>query len=162
MISCRYLTEKWSRGTNRWVPEKWIGHIITRSIYSIYWAHKQDSGMMFTLSEYKCTLLGVLKLFRSEEGKMLKTSSSRSISIFTCILPIILFTIELLYVRDGHWFHYYGLLSTFLLPPIGIVLSIRSYGRNDSKFDLLLIFLNVLAFLYYFIYTFLGYLVLGP
>ncbi|WP_127589737.1 hypothetical protein [Paenibacillus lautus] len=86
----------------------------------------------------------------------------RKISAWTFILPILLFAIEILFVRDGHWFHFYGLLSTAFIPPFGIVLSIRSYGITDSAKDLLLIACNVLALCSYFIYTFLGYLMLGP
>jgi hypothetical protein len=86
----------------------------------------------------------------------------RKISALTVILPILLFTIEILFVRDGHWFHYYGLLSTVVVPPFGIVVSLRSYGVTDSAKDLLLIACNVLALFSYFIYTFLGYLMLGP
>lgn len=91
-----------------------------------------------------------------------KVSAVRQISTWTFILPISLFIIEILFVRDGHWFRYYGLLSTVAIPPIGIVLSVRTYGRTDSNRDLLLIACNVLALLSYFIYTFLGYLMLGP
>lgn len=86
----------------------------------------------------------------------------RQISLWTFVLPILLFTIEILFIRDGHWFHFYGLLSTVVIPPIGIALSIRSYGVTDSAKDLLLITCNALALFSYFIYTFLGYLILGP
>ncbi|RAR41794.1 hypothetical protein [Paenibacillus sp. MDMC362] len=86
----------------------------------------------------------------------------RQISAWTFVLPILLFTIEILFIRDGHWFHFYGLLSTVVIPPFGIALSIRSYGVTDSAKDLLLIACNVLALFSYFIYTFLGYLILGP
>ena len=68
--------------------------------------------------------------------------------------PILLFTIEILFIRDGHWFYFYGLLSTVVIPPFGIALSIRSYDVTDSAKDLLLITCNALALFSYFIYTF--------
>lgn len=55
-----------------------------------------------------------------------------------------------------------GILSTFILPPAGILFGLSAYKKTRSRKDIILILLNAAAFVSYFAYMFFGTLILGP
>ena len=86
---------------------------------------------------------------------------NRSISIGTFLISIILFMIDGLFVHKGP-FNGIGILSTGILPPIGIIFAIIAINKTGSLKDNILIILNVIAFLSFFLLMFFGTLIFGP
>ena len=86
----------------------------------------------------------------------------RVIAMITFLLAIILFLLDGFYFDHSQWFDGIGLISTFILPPVGIIVSYIQLRKSNSKYDLILIILNVIALLTFFLYMFFGTLFLGP
>ncbi|UJF31889.1 hypothetical protein [Paenibacillus hexagrammi] len=70
----------------------------------------------------------------------------RLIAFSTCIFAVFLFIIDGLYIHNGQQFDGMGLISTFILPPIGIISVIAARKRSGSILDKMLIVMNLAAF----------------
>ncbi|WP_053373603.1 hypothetical protein [Paenibacillus sp. FJAT-27812] len=84
------------------------------------------------------------------------------IAIGTVVITIILFVLDGFFVHYGHWFDNFGILATFIIPPIGIVFAILALRKTDSNTDLWLVMLNIFAFFLYFVFMLFGTLLFGP
>ena len=91
----------------------------------------------------------------------MKLRISRTISIGTFTISLILFIIDGSFVHRGY-FNGIGILSTFILPPLGIVLAIIALNKTGYWKDMVLLWLNVIAFLSFFLFMFFGTLIFGP
>ncbi len=90
------------------------------------------------------------------------TRSLRNIALLAFCMAVILFIIDVLFVFYDSWFDGAGIISTFILPPIGIRSAVLAYRRSDSRIDGLLILANLFAFFLYFAFMFFGTLLFGP
>ncbi|WP_169084226.1 hypothetical protein [Paenibacillus sp. PL91] len=87
---------------------------------------------------------------------------SRFIAIGAVISTVILFTLDGFFVHHGHWFEGLGILSSFIIPPIGVIFAVIALKKTDATRDIMLIFLNIIAFFLFFIVMFFGTLFFGP
>lgn len=85
----------------------------------------------------------------------------RTISATLFTLTFILFVSDL-FLHSGDYFDGIGLLSTWVLPPIGFVLAGTAFNKTRSKKDILLLVLNGIAFHSIFIIMFVGTWLFGP
>ncbi|MFC4098118.1 hypothetical protein [Paenibacillus xanthanilyticus] len=86
----------------------------------------------------------------------------RFIAIGLAATAIAAFVVDGLYVTHRQSYDGFGMLATFILPPIGIAAASLANKRSDSAKDLLLICLNILAFFTFWLYMFFGTLLWGP
>ncbi|AOZ94376.1 hypothetical protein [Paenibacillus crassostreae] len=89
-------------------------------------------------------------------------TKSRSIAIGTFALTIILFIVDGFLIHSNQWFDGIGIMSTNVIPPIGIVCATVSLKRTGSNKDIVLITINTIALFLFFIYMFFGTLLFGP
>ena len=87
--------------------------------------------------------------------------SFRNIAVIAFCMAVLLFIIDTLFVFDESWFNGAGIISTFVLPPVGILSAVLAYRKTDSRIDGVLIFSNIFALFIYFAYMFFGTLLLG-
>ncbi|MBW7452833.1 hypothetical protein ACFOLF_37630 [Paenibacillus sepulcri] len=80
----------------------------------------------------------------------------RIISVSTFLLTAIGFLVDAFFIFDHQKFNNWGLKSTFILPPAGIVLSILSLRKTTSKLDRTVLMLNIIAFFLIFITLYIG------
>lgn len=85
----------------------------------------------------------------------------RTLSSTLFTLTVILFIIDL-FLHSGDKFDGIGLLSTWVLPPIGLFLTGAVYHKTGSKQDIFLLVLNGIAFLAIFIIMVVGTWLFGP
>lgn len=93
---------------------------------------------------------------------MISARSFRNIAVFAFCMAVLLFIIDTLFVMDDSRFNGAGIISTFVLPPVGILSAVLAYRKTDSKIDGLLILANIFALFIYFAFMFFGTLLLGP
>ncbi|MFB9326573.1 hypothetical protein ACFFSY_11670 [Paenibacillus aurantiacus] len=93
---------------------------------------------------------------------MIVLSKLRMIAIGLALAAIAAFFVDGLLITDRHSYDGFGLLATFLLPPIGVVLASIAFKKSDSAKDILVIGVNVLAFFAFGLYMFIGTLFWGP
>ncbi|NIK79612.1 hypothetical protein FHS15_004773 [Paenibacillus castaneae] len=92
----------------------------------------------------------------------MQVKKMRFIAIATSMAALILFAIDGFWIHTGELFDGLGLLSSFILPPIGIVFAILAVNKTGSMRDMVLILLNVFALLLFFMWMFFGTLFFGP
>lgn len=92
----------------------------------------------------------------------IKTKTRRIISIITFILAVIFFWVDGLFIHYEHNYDGYGLMSSFILSPIGIVLASLAIRKTNSGVDIILLVLNLIAFFQFAFVMFFGYLFFGP
>ncbi|TYP74824.1 hypothetical protein [Paenibacillus methanolicus] len=86
----------------------------------------------------------------------------RIIASGMALAAIAAFTVDGLLVSYRQPYDGFGILATFILPPVGIVAASIANKRSDAAKDLLLICLNILAFFTFGLYMFFGTLFWGP
>lgn len=84
----------------------------------------------------------------------------RWLSIVSIILSVFLVVLDIVVIHnpslDG-----FGIVSTFVLPPLGIIFAAISFQKTVSNKDIALIVLNLLIFISFFMYMFFGTLFFG-
>ncbi|AIQ45186.1 hypothetical protein R70723_04200 [Paenibacillus sp. FSL R7-0273] len=78
------------------------------------------------------------------------------------VVTAVLLITDLFFIFYDHPLDGVGILSTFILPPAGILFGLSAYKMTRSRKDIILILLNAAAFVSYFAYMFFGTLILGP
>ncbi|EPY05685.1 hypothetical protein PAALTS15_19193 [Paenibacillus alvei TS-15] len=84
----------------------------------------------------------------------------RWLSIVSIILSVFLVVLDMLVIHDPS-LDGFGIVSTFVLPPLGIIFAAISFQQTASNKDIALIVLNLLIFLSFFMYMFFGTLFFG-
>ncbi|MEI2397096.1 hypothetical protein [Paenibacillus phytohabitans] len=93
---------------------------------------------------------------------MMNARLFRNIAVITFCVAVLLFIIDTVFVFDDSWFNGTGIISTFVLTPVGILSGVLAYRKTESRIDGLLIFANISALFIYFAFMFIGTLLLGP
>jgi hypothetical protein len=87
---------------------------------------------------------------------------SRSTSTITFVLAVTFFWVDGLLIHYEHSYDGFGLILSFVLPPIGGVFASLALIKTNSRVDVILLALNVIAFFQFPFFMFFGYLFFGP
>ena len=91
----------------------------------------------------------------------MKTKIGRSIAAAAFVLTVILVMIDGLILHDSDPLDGYGLASTYILPPIGVIAAFLVLRRTGSRLDLILVIINTIAFFSIYLYMFFGTILFG-
>lgn len=84
----------------------------------------------------------------------------RSVSVVSIILSVFLVVLDMMVIHDPS-LDGFGIASTFVLPPLGILFAAISFQKTASNRDIALIVMNLLIFLSFFMYMLFGTLLFG-
>ena len=84
----------------------------------------------------------------------------RWVPIITIILSVFLVILDKFVIHDRS-LDGFGIVSTFVLPPLGIIFAAISFKKTASNRDIALIVINLLIFLSFFMYMVFGTLLFG-